>query len=129
MATYAQISGLLQVGGSSGLRERVAVATLVAADAIRQEPDNAADASVQQRKRFAQSLFRTQNNSLLDLTRDDDAAIAFNTTFEGIYRAVVIANRSATVTQITGATDTVIQNAVNDAIDLLALSFPDPAVP
>ena len=128
MASYTEIDELLAVDEPTGLRRRVAVGTLVAADAIRQEADDGT-APVRQRKRFAQVVFRAIPNAALELSRPDNAGLAFNAVFESVYRAVLIANISADQAQITSASDAAIQTAVDAAVDMLALSFPDPVIP
>ena len=128
MATYTEIDELLATDEPTGLRRRVAVGTMVAADAIRQETDDATQV-VRERKRFAQLIFKTMLNPALQLSRDDDAGLAFIGVFEGVYRAVLIANLGASKSAITGASDSAVQAAVNDAVDLLAANFPDPVIP
>jgi len=135
MATYAEINELMEVTEPTGLRRRVVVGTLVAANAIRLEVDDGS-APVRQRKRFAQLVLKTIINvsstagrNTPDVQREiDAAAVASNGVFEAVYRAVLIANIGASKSQITGATDAQIQGAVNDAVDLLAANFPDPKV-
>ena len=125
---YSEINDLLSVDNASGLRERVAVATLVAADAIRLEVDDPTSATVQARKRFAQQLFKISFSSQL-IFRRDNTALALQPQFESIYRAVVIGNKDATPAQIASVTDAQIQAKVNDAVDYLARNFPDPVTP
>ncbi len=128
MATYLEIDALLAINEPTKLRRRVAVGTMVAANAIRLEVDDGT-ASVRQRKRFAQQIFKTMFNSALHLSRpDDDSSLAFIGIFEAVYRAVLIANISASPEQITGASDSLIQAAVDSAVNLLAVNFPDPVV-
>lgn len=128
MATYAEIEQLMRLDEPTGLRNRVAVAALVAADNIRLEPDAPTDATVQARKRYAQSLYRQGFNSNL-IFRDDNSSLALQVQFESIYRSVLTANKAATVAQITGATDAGIQTAVDDAVTFFATEFPDPVTP
>ena len=116
MASYAEIADLMKPAGDQGLRGKIMVATLVAVDAIRLQADDAT-AAVRGRKRFAQALYRfvsAQNE-------------AFHADFERVFRAVLVANKDATLAQIVGASDAAIQTAVNDAITFFAASFPDPA--
>jgi hypothetical protein len=126
MATYKEIDELLAVNEPTGLRRRVAVGTMVAADAIRLEADSGT-ADSRQRKRFAQTIFRQGWGNPAQLRESDDAVLASSAVFEAVYRSVLIANISATKAQITGASDAAIQTAVNNAVALLALSFLDPA--
>ena len=128
MATYSEIDELLAPDEPTGLRRRVAIGTMVAADAIRQEVDDGTKV-VRERKRFAQLTFQTMFNPSLGLSRDDDSDLAFISVFEGVYRAVLIANLGASKSAITGASDSAVQAAVNDAVDLLAANFPDPVIP
>ena len=128
MATYTEINDLLAVDNASGLRERVAVATLVAADAIRLEADDATSATVQQRKRFAQAIFKVSYSPQL-VFRRDNTALALQPQFEAIYRTVVIGNKAATLQQIADVTDAQIQTQVNAAVSYLARNYPDPATP
>lgn len=128
MATYTEIHELLAVDEPSGLRQRVAAGTLVAADAIRLETDDGT-APVRQRKRFAQRIFNSVPNAELSLSRSDNAGLAFSSVFDSVYRLVLIANVSSTKAQIESATDTEIQTAVDSAVGFMALSFPDPDVP
>lgn len=124
MATYLEIDELLRVDEPTNIRRRVAVATMVAANAIRLESDNGT-AAARQRKRFAQNLFRSgldQSSAI----NGSQSAYAFNSLFEAVYRVVLIANIGFTKAQITSATDAAIQAAANAAVDLLAASFPDP---
>ncbi len=127
MASYTEIDELLALNEGTGLRRRVAVATLVAADAIRQEVDDGS-ALTRQRKRYAQSVFRLAFSSQL-FFRPDDSHLALSGVYEAVYRSVVIANIAATKAQIQSASDALIQVAVNDALDLLAPNFPDPVTP
>ncbi len=129
MATYLEINDLLKVTEDSGLRQRVAVATMVKADAMRSETDDATQA-VRERKRFSKQIFNQSLASVSDSIQAsmNNAPLAFSPMFEAVYRLVLIANKSATVAQITGASDSVVQSAVNDAVDHLAASYNDPVV-
>jgi len=135
MATYEEINELLEVTEPTGLRRRVVVGVLVAANAIRLEVDDGT-APVRARKRFAQLVLKTvitvsstAGRNTPEVQKEiDAAAVASSGIFEAIYRAVLIANISSSKSQITGATDTQIQSAVDDAVDLLAANFPDPDV-
>ncbi len=124
MATYAELAEFLKVSDNSGLRQKVAVAALVRADAVRQEVDDGT-AAVRHRKRYAQQIAESRANSAF-LGREDDG---YSTTeIERIYRFVIIANASATVAQIAGASDAQIQTAVDAAFDFVAARFPEPVV-
>ena len=135
MASYVEINELLEVAEPTGLRRRVAVGTLVAADAIRQETDDGT-APVRQRKRFAQQVLKVVFSVSSTIERHTPdvqnemyaAAFASSSIFEAVYRSVLIANIGANKSAITSATDTQIQGAVDAAVDLLAASFPDPVV-
>ena len=129
MASYTEIDELLAIDEPTGLRRRVAIGTLVSANAIRLETEDPTDAAVQARKRFAQQVFKTVFNSALHLSQQNDTSLAFNGVFEGVYRSVLISNITATKDQITSALDPAIQTAVNAAVDLLAANFPDPVTP
>lgn len=98
MATYTELRNLFN---HDGLRNRLEVAIVVAAEAIRNEEpttDNHAN-----RLLWAQSAFSnvtTQRDKML--------------------MALLAANRELTVEQLTGAADTALQTAVNDVINLFA---------
>lgn len=124
MATYLEVDELLRVDEPTNLRRRVAVATMVAANAIRLEVDDGS-AAAKSRKRFAQALFRSAVDHP-SMVNNAQTAYAFNDIFEGVYRLALIANISLTKAQITGASDAAIQGAVNAAVDLLAATFRDP---
>lgn len=127
MASYEEIYGLLSIDDTSGLREKVSIATLVKADTIRLEIDDGTE-PVRARKRFSQQVLR-QNLSLTLVLRGDSSALANASYFEAVYRQVLIANRANTVNQITGATDAQIQTAVDEAVDHLAATYQDPVTP
>ena len=97
MATYAELFALSQNGP---LKDKVAVACLMAAEIIRTEltsvPNHAA------RLVWARKA----------LENPDAVAIA-------ALRAALVQNAALTVAQITGATDVALQTAVNNAVDLL----------
>lgn len=130
MATYAEIAGLFNPDNADAqvLREKIFVAALVKAETIRNETPAPTDAVVQARKRFSQSLVRERVK--LETARSLGLATASyeNNLFESIYRGVIIANRSADLSQINSATDAQIQSEVNDIIDHLAAQYPDPTV-
>lgn len=127
MATYSEIDSLLNVNEATGLRRRVAVATMVAADKIRLEAD-AGTSESRARKRFAQALFRASVDQPSAIN-NSQTAYAFSREFEAVYRLVLISNRTATLAQITGATDAVIQTAADAAVDHLAGQYFDPVAP
>lgn len=127
MATYLEIDELLRVDEPTNLRRRVAVATMVAGNAIRLEVDDGS-ATVRSRKRFAQELFRASVDQASAIN-GTQTAYAFNQMFEAVYRVVLISNIGFTKNQITGASDSAIQNAANAAVDLLATTFRDPPTP
>jgi hypothetical protein len=124
MATYLEINDLLKVDEPTNLRSRVAVASMVAANAIRLETDDGT-AAVKARKRFAQQLFQASVDHPSAIN-GQQTAYAFSPMFEAVYRVVLIANIGFTKAQITGASDAAIQNAANAAVDLLAATFRDP---
>ena len=99
MATYAELYGLMV--GESALQNKIAVAVIVAAEAIRSEDGGTANHA----------------NRLLW------AAAAFENPM-GVARkmmmAVLAANSAVAVGAITGATDATILGAVNAAVDLFA---------
>ena len=97
MATYTELFSLSQNGP---LKDKVAVACLMAAEIIRTEltsvPNHAA------RLVWARKA----------LENPDAVAIA-------ALRAALVQNNALTVAQIQGATDAALQTAVNNAVDLL----------
>jgi len=124
MASYTELSGFLSPDDSSGLRQKIAIAAFVSADAIRQEVDDVS-ALVRQRKRYAQNVLSATPSQAFSGRADGGYSL---TIIESIYRAVLIANKNSTVNQINNATDAQIQSAVDSAIDFLAKDFPDPIV-
>ena len=127
MATYLELDELLRVDEPTGLRRRVAIATMMAANAIRQEVD-AGTAASRSRKRWAQTLLRATFDVSSAVNNQNQTAVALNPLFESVYRVVLTSNASFTKAQITGATDAAIQTAVNAAVDMLASNYPDPTV-
>ncbi len=125
MADLQEIDSLLQLDESSGLRRRVAIATMKEAESIRQDPAPTSPDD-RQRKRFAQKIFKNKLGPSHFTRNQSDKALAENELFEGIYRVVVMANDSLTVAQIQGLSDAAIQTAVSDAVDLMAKTFKDP---
>lgn len=93
MATYTEIRNLMD---DSDLRNKIATAAIVAAEGILNEatPTNA-------RVKWASSAFE---NPQREANR--------------LMMAVLASNRALTVAQISGASDTDIQTAVNSAINL-----------
>ena len=98
MATYAE---LLQASESETLRNKVRVARIIAAEAIRNEPSNAPNK--QNRMKWARSV--------LSAPDADVTALVW---------AVLAQNASASLAAILGATDAQVQTAVNAAVDVLA---------
>ncbi len=98
MATYSELYDLF---ANSALRNRVAVACLVAADTIRGE----APATPNHTARLAWAK--------LVFERPEDTAAAMT-------KAVLAANRTLTTGQITNASDAGIQTAVDNAVNLFA---------
>lgn len=98
MATLTEIFGVLNSGP---LAEKVAAACLVAAQAV-----------------MAESAGTTNHANRLKWA----LAVLHNPAAAGVnmLRAVVAANNSATLAQITGASDATIQSAVNNAVDTFA---------
>lgn len=93
MATFAE---LVTASANAGLVEKIKIATLVAADNIRLEGSGVADH--QARVRWAAKVFT-----------DPDAEAT------RMIWPVLIQNRTATLAQITGASDATVQSAVNAA--------------
>jgi hypothetical protein len=92
MATYEE---LFNLGTNTDLRNKVVSAVLIKADAI--------------------SALSTPTQLQIDWAKE-----AFGSpiaTGEVIYRAVIAANKGATVANITGASDAAIQTNVDDAVD------------
>lgn len=98
MATYAE---LYDLRSDSALRNRVLVACAIAAEAIRIEDSGAANHAA--RLTWSKAVFADPNREA-----------------ERMLWAVLAANKSATVAQITGASDATIQTAVNAAVNLFA---------
>lgn len=96
MATYTE---LFELRSNSGLRNKVAVACAVKAQALIDGPSPTAAQLA-----WAQAAIR------------DPIAVA-----DSLLNYVLAANKSATVAQITGATDAAIQTNVSAAVDKLAV--------
>lgn len=98
MATYAE---LLTASENDALRQKIRVAVVVAAETIRTElssvPNNA------NRLKWAKSVFEGPD------------AVA-----QRMIWAVLAQNRAATLAQITGASDTDVQTAVDAAVNVFA---------
>jgi len=125
MADYSDLDELFQVDEPSGLRRRVAIGTLIAANDIRMETDDGS-LRMKQRKRFAQSILSSFIGANHYVNSATDAALASHPIFEGIYRSVIGANAGSSVATIQAATDASIKANVDDAVDLLAETFIDP---
>lgn len=98
MATYNELRGLFS---NVELRNRVQVACIVAAEAIRTEAENTVNHA--NRVIWARKAFNNAN----DVT-------------DKMLMAVLAANKAATVAAITGATDAAIQSAVDAAVNVFA---------
>lgn len=98
MAAYSDLAQLIN---DPTLRDRVAVALLVAADVIRLEGDAVPNHS--NRLKWAKQVLRSPYDHADDMVR-----------------ALIGQNKDLTVTQIQGVIDTQIQNAVNSSIDIFA---------
>lgn len=99
MATYIE---LLQTAGNDGLRQRIRVACIIAAEKVRTEAVDTANHAA--RLAWAKAVFQ-------------------NPEAEGdrMLWAVLAQNASATVGQITGATDATVQSAVDAAVNVFAV--------
>lgn len=98
MATYTELYDLMN---DTGLRNRVATACLVSAEAIRTEAANVTNHA--NRLLWAKAAF---NGPTAEATR--------------MLPAILATNKAQTVAQITGATDAALQTAVNAAVDIFA---------
>ena len=98
MATYAE---LLQASGDDGLRQKVLVAVMVAAEIVRTEQDTTPNHAA--RLAWAKATFQNPEPA-----RD------------AMVRAIVVQNRALTLAQILAANDAAVQTAVNNAVDVLA---------
>ena len=98
MATYSELYGLWH---ESDLKNKVAVAVVVAAETIQDEVDttpNHANRLIWAREALESTASKT----------------------DPMYRIILAENKDMTVAQILGASDTAIQNAVDGAVDLFA---------
>lgn len=98
MATYAELFDLLN---DAALRNKVAVAVMIAADTVRQEDPGT-------------------TNHANRLLWAKDALTNPKTMAQRMYPALLAVNNTLTVAQIQGATDAGIQSTVNNAIDIFA---------
>lgn len=98
MATYAE---LLQAANDDGLRQKVMVAVLVAAEVVRTE--NAQTVNHANRLAWAKSTFQNPEPA-----RDS------------MVRAILVQNRAVPVATILAADDATVQTAVNNAVDVFA---------
>ncbi len=123
MATFAELDSLIQLDETTGLRRRVAMATLAAANAIRLESETPVPQQ-SERKRFAQQILKTQLGTNHFLRNQSDRALAQNKIFEAIYRGFII-SQTGTVSEIQALTDAQIQTSVDNVVTLLAKVFND----
>lgn len=98
MATYTELFGLR---ANDALRNRITVACIIAAEAVRVENESTANHA--NRLLWAKSVFA---NPLAESDR--------------MLWAVLAQNAAITLAQITGATDAQIQTAVNNAVNVFA---------
>lgn len=98
MATYAE---LLAAANDDGLRQKVLVAVLVAAEVVRTE--NAQTANHANRLAWAKATFQNPEPA-----RD------------AMVRALLVQNRAVAVALILAADDATVQAAVNTAVDVFA---------
>ena len=99
MATYKELNELFT---NALLRDRVEVAIVIAAEAILSVDPIGREAKVQWAADVIMNSGRHGNEAL---------------------KLVLAANKSATITQITGASDSSIQSNVDDMVDALVLAF------
>lgn len=100
MATYAE---LITASTDSTLRDKIRVACVVAAEAVRTEAANVPNHT--ERLKWAQKVFQDPSIEALRMTW-----------------AVLAQNRTATLAQITGASDAAVQTAVDAAVNVFAIS-------
>lgn len=98
MATYQE---LYDLSNNSALRNKIAVAVVIAAEAIRSESDQTA-------------------NHANRLIWAAGALANPKTEAERMLWGALAQNSSSTVSQITNATDSALQTAVNNAVNLFA---------
>lgn len=94
MATFAE---LVTASGNTGLVEKIKIATLIAADSVRTEGQGVAHH--QDRVRWAAKVFSEPDTQATKMIWP-----------------VLIQNRTATLAQITGASDAAVQSAVDAAV-------------
>lgn len=101
MATYDELLTIATTASGDPLRKKIQVALIVACDNIRAEADTTSNHA--NRLKWAADTLR------------GPAAMA-----ERMLWAVLAQNRAATAAAITGATDALVQTAVDGAVNLLA---------
>lgn len=100
MATYAE---LLTASQDTGLNDKIRVACVVAAEAIRTE--SGATVNHAERLKWARDVFTNPGSES-----------------QRMLWAVLAQNRTATLAQITGATDSAVQAAVDAAVNVFAIN-------
>lgn len=98
MATYAE---LLSISENSTLKNKIRVAVIVAAEAVRTEVNTTPNHA--NRLIWAKSVFQHPNGEA-----------------DRMLWAVLAQNKDLTTAQITSATDAQVQTAVNNAVDVFA---------
>lgn len=98
MATYTELQSALE---NVGLKQRIRVACLIAADLVRQELDTVPNHTL--RLAWAKSVYQ-----------NPDAAA------DAMILAVIAQNAAFTLAQIIGASDASVQTAVNNAVNVFA---------
>jgi hypothetical protein len=98
MATYAE---LLTAFEDAGLRNKIRVAVVVAAEIVRNEPSNGPNNA--NRRKWAREVFMNPTASI-----------------DSLVWAVLAANRAAPLATILSASDATVQTAVTAAIDVFA---------
>lgn len=98
MATYTELRGLIN---DPTLKDKVSVALLIAAEAIRTEVGTTANHA--NRVKWAKKVLQDPDGNADDMLR-----------------ALLAQNANASVTTITGASDATIQTAVSNAVDIFA---------
>lgn len=100
MATYAE---LLTASADAGLKDKIRVACVVAAETVRGEASNVANHT--ERLKWAKQVFASPENES-----------------NRMIWAVLAQNRTATLAQITGASDATVQSAVDVAVNVFAIT-------
>lgn len=108
MATYLELYGLRD---EEDMRNKVAVAIAIAADIIKTDGDTTDPP-------WSQAV--GAHDARLAWVKNADAFSPTIGLIQTVWNAMLAANESASVATITGATDTTIQNNVNESIDVLA---------